>query len=397
MSTSTEDCVGGDKKKIQDLVKKLRGLLVKFKKLEEKHRVSEKERKCAKEAETTCREEFAEQEKRNGELNEKYHLLAKKMKASIGLIQSLRTEKKNLEDKYTVLKDKAAKHLAEMEKQRDSVSKQRAEVEDEMHCFQRERNKALESSVQESKQEEALRRETLRMNEILQARVSDLQTSLTKAERDLRESRRRRNTNSERERSSHFHEQTIMVLRHENEIALKRAKASYASEIRLETRDMRQALHRLETENQELEKTRHESARRLEMKDSESHDCMKREIRETREKLREAQEEETRLRRELNNQNRSNSVDESLSSRVIELKTELAEERMRQGSLSRELTKSRDAFRKQNVRMEMLREECESAKMAVELGKSQIAMLSKKLSSCGSVPSTSSILSQFWS
>ena len=390
-----------DKRKIQELVKKLRGLLLKFKKLEEKYRGSEIELKSVKEEKDCTEKECAEQKKSNDELNRKYHALAKKMKASLGLIQSLRTERKHSEEKYKILKDKAAKHLARMEKsrdeaetQRDQISKQRDEAKAEMRYFEKERDKVVDS-VRGSEQEQAAHAETLRTNEILRARVSDLQTALTKAERDLRESRRRRRQNSE-DTSSHFHEQTITVLRHENEIALKNAKAMYEREILRETRDMRLSLQRLEIVKENLE-TRNENVRRTEITERESHDRMEREMREAREKLREARDEESRLRDELS-KNRRTSVDESLSSRVVELKTELAEERIRQGSLSRELTKSRDVFRKQIVEMEKMRKECESAKFAVELGKSQIALLSQKLSSsAGGSTTTNGILSQFWS
>ena len=284
-----------------------------------------------KEEKDCTEKECAEQKKSNDELNRKYHALAKKMKASLGLIQSLRTERKHSEEKYKVLKDKAAKHLAQMEKsrneaetQRELVTKQRDEAKAEMRYFEKERDKVVES-VRGSEQEQAAHAETLRTNEILRARVSDLQSALTKAERDLRESRRRRQ-NSE-DTSSHFHEQTITVLRHENEIALKNAKATYEREILQETRDMSLALQRLQVVKQNLE-TRNESVRRTEITERESHDRMEREMREAREKLREARDEESRLRDELS-KNRRTSVDESLSSRVVELKTELAEERIR--------------------------------------------------------------------
>ena len=53
----------GDKRKIQELVKKLRGLLLKFKKLEEKYRGSETELKTAKEARERVEKECAEEKR----------------------------------------------------------------------------------------------------------------------------------------------------------------------------------------------------------------------------------------------------------------------------------------------------------------------------------------------
>ena len=60
------------------------------------------------------------------------------MKASLGLIQSLRTERKHSEDKYTVLKDKAAKHLAAKDGEIEKRGRRAKRVEkerDEMHAL----------------------------------------------------------------------------------------------------------------------------------------------------------------------------------------------------------------------------------------------------------------------
>ena len=416
-------------RKIQDLVKKLRGLLLKFKKLEGKYRVSEEEleseRMVREELETrlrserkqlqSVREEFSQKQSEREDILEKqlqsvreefsqkqserenilkkqlqsdlrnsqgkYHTLAQKMKKSLCLIQSLRVEKKQIEQRYIVLKEKAAKHLVTIEKERDLAQKN-----------------AQEQVARKFSQEQ----ETVRTNEMLRARLGDLQNALIKAERDLREIQRRRSSSSSSDTmkasqyNNTFQEQKMTVLRHENQIALKNAKAAYENEIRMErsrNRDeirdislclcnMKKKHHELETQN-ENEKQKHILERKT------IHIRIENELQDARKKLQEAQEKQQRRRLNV-------SADKSLSSRVVHLKTELAEERIRRAALSRDLTKSYQVSRTRALEIEEMRSEYESATEAVELGKSQIAMLSRKLSSSVG-GGTGGILSGFWS
>jgi hypothetical protein len=461
-------------RKIQDLVKKLRGLLLKFKKLEGKYRVSEEEleseRVVREELETrlrserkqlqsvreefsqtqseredilekqlqsvreefsqkqseredilekqlqSVREEFSQKQSEREDILEKqlqsvreelsqkqserenilkkqlqsdlrnsqgkYHTLAQKMKKSLCLIQSLRVEKKQIEQRYIVLKEKAAKHLVTIEKERDLAQKN-----------------AQEQVARKFSQEQ----ETVRTNEMLRARLGDLQNALIKAERDLREIQRRRSSSSSSsdtmkasQYNNTFQEQKMTVLRHENQIALKNAKAAYENEIRMErsrNRDeirdislclcnMKKKHHELETQN-ENEKQKHILERKT------IHIRIENELQDARKKLQEAQEKQQRRRLNV-------SADKSLSSRVVHLKTELAEERIRRAALSRDLTKSYQVSRTRALEIEEMRSEYESATEAVELGKSQIAMLSRKLSSSVG-GGTGGILSGFWS
>ena len=438
-------------RKIQDLVKKLRGLLLKFKKLEGKYRVSEEEleseRMVREELETrlrserkqlqsvreefsqkqseredilekqlqSVREEFSQKQSEREDILEKqlqsvreelsqkqserenilkkqlqndlrnsqgkYHTLAQKMKKSLCLIQSLRVEKKQIEERYILLKEKAAKHLVTIEKERDLAQKN-----------------AQEQVARKFSQEQ----ETVRTNEMLRARLGDLQNALIKAERDLREIQRRRSSSSSSDTmkasqyNNTFQEQKMTVLRHENQIALKNAKAAYENEIRMErsrNRDeirdislclcnMKKKHHELETQN-ENEKQKHILERKT------IHIRIENELQDARKKLQEAQEKQQRRRLNV-------SADKSLSSRVVHLKTELAEERIRRAALSRDLTKSYQVSRTRALEIEEMRSEYESATEAVELGKSQIAMLSRKLSSSVG-GGTGGILSGFWS
>ena len=152
----------GDKRKIQEL-QEVERTAAQVQEIEEKYRGSETELKTAKEETEEWKGEGRKEE--GGVEQEISHL--KKMKASLGLIQSLRTERKHSR-KSTRFWDKAAKHLAQMEKSRNGRDTKRVGHETKrwprQKCVTLRRKGIKWWNQRGSEQEQAAHAETLRTN-----------------------------------------------------------------------------------------------------------------------------------------------------------------------------------------------------------------------------------------